>query len=194
MLDFCQIIIILLIYKNQKSRKTQEARKCLQKEKKSKGLFYLIFTLTIIAALTISCKNKPTGSNDFAGFDENMALNGSTLTKDDFTKFIGKTIRSRAPISGGIGYFWAEFSADGIKFGQGDSENKGSLPEDAQLNLDALADNKANFKADNNKGGSIKFELDADNKITDIIVTISSGASPDIIAAMKSGVKCQFVN
>ena len=87
--------------------------------KKSKGLLYLIFTLTIIAALTISCKNKPTGTSDFAGFDENMALNGSTLSRDDFTKFIGKTIRSRDPISGNIGYFWAEFSAEGIKFRQG---------------------------------------------------------------------------
>ena len=125
-----------------------------------------------------------------------MALNGSTLTKDDFTKFIDRTIRSRDPISGGIGYFWAEFSADGIKFGQGDSENKGGLPENAQLNLDAFDGSKANFKTDSDRkvGGSIKFELGADNKITDIIVTISSGASSDIIAAMKSGVKCQFVN
>ena len=162
-----------------------------RKEKKSKGLFYLIFTLTIIAALTISCKNKPTGTSDFSGFNEYVDLN----VKEGFSQFKGKTIRSRDALSGGMGYFWATFDDKGINYGAGDegSKPRGGYSYQAKLNNDALENNgsKANFS--DNKG-SIQFLANAGEKVSKITVTFDkdSGYAKEYIDA--SPFECQFVN
>ena len=157
-----------------------------RKEKKSKGLFYLIFTLTIIAALTISCKNKPTGTNEFAWEDETVTIDTGKIDKDSFKKIIEKTIRSDNSLDvGGVGYFWAEFSADGIKYGQGDAGSPpqggshkgkhGSYDYTSTLNIDAMADNKLN-SSDNKI--SLEFTFN-NNEIANVKVkfTDSSGTS-----------------
>ena len=154
-----------------------ERKEKKRKEKKSKGLFYLIFALTIIAALTISCKNKPTGTSDFAGFDDTVSIGSNLITTNDYQTIIKKhnTIRSRKAISadGITGYFWGEFVDDGIKYGQGTVDYKGGLPHKATLSPVAFSTNtnKANF---NNNDGSIEFQLDNSNTITNIKITLSN--------------------
>ena len=80
-------------------------------------------------------------------------------------------MRSINPISGNIGYFWGEFNDSGIRYGQGDEEYKGNLPRAANLNLSAFDTNKFNFS---NNEGSIEFQLDSGNKITNIKVTLTN--------------------
>ena len=174
-----------------------ERKEKKRKEKKSKGLFYLIFTLTIIAALTISCKNKPTGSNDFSGFNEYTDIDFDDAR--GFAQFVGKTIRSRDALLGSTFYFWATFDDNGIKYGSGSEGSKpitGNLDGyvlHTSLNKSALssANNKANFS--DNKG-SIFFEAKAGDKVSKITVTFDkdSGYAKEYIDA--SPFECQFVN
>ena len=165
-----------------------------RKEKKSKGLFYLIFTLTIIAALTISCKNKPTGTNEFAWVDETIEVPPTytpeepnnpkyEITQKNWSILIDKIIKSEVSLDdGGIGYFWAEFSDTGIKYGQGDAGsppqrgshkgNHGNYDYTSTLNIDAMADNKLNssdgkisliFTLNNNEIANVKVVFTSDS-------------------------------
>lgn len=157
------------------------------KEKKRKGLFYLIITISIIAAIVISCSDKPTASNDFAGFDDSVTVSSTNVTSEDFKTFIGKTIRSREAISkdGIVGYFWAEFNNGGIKYGQGDELNKGGLPHNAQLNTSAFTNSRANF-SDNN--GYVEFQLGG-STITNIQICLTNSSFQ-----MRTNIfDCQFV-
>ena len=165
-----------------------------RKEKKSKGLFYLIFTLTIIAALTISCKNKPTGTSDFSGW-QYLDLDPSK----DFTQFANKTIRSKNGITtdGSTGYLWATFDNAGIKFGQGSEAYKPSGGKHdgyhyyGELNKSLLNTATVTFK-DGDVGGDITFVANQGEKISSIKVKITKGASQDIINLGE--IDCQFVN
>ena len=165
-----------------------------RKEKKSKGLFYLIFTLTIIAALTISCKNKPTGTSDFSGW-QYLDLD----TGKDFTQFANKTIRSKSGITtdGSTGYLWATFDNAGIKFGQGKETSKPSGGSYDGYHYygkltKSLLDNATVTFEDANVEGNITFEAKPGEKISSIKVKITKGASQDIINLGE--IDCQFVN
>ena len=164
------------------------------KEKKSKGLFYLIFTLTIIAALTISCKNKPTGTNEFAGFDENVTISGGSFTIDDFKSFKGRTIRSITQYGDYDGlYLWAEFDDNGIRYGSGSKDRPDNLAGTATLQTDAFKDSqKADFS---NNDGSIQFEL-KDGKISSILVIIKGlhHTLEGSTVGTETPIPCQFVN
>ena len=169
-----------------------------RKEKKSKGLFYLIFTLTIIAALTISCKNKPTGTNEFAWVDADIKapnINEGTAeppkfeikTKEDWKTFLGKTLISEEGITTDkLWYFWAEFTTDGIKWGINNSKTTPPANYSATVSLsqDVFTENKANFTGpviSQNLGsqkGNIQFTVDPnDGTIMDVIVTFTDGTS-----------------
>ena len=173
-----------------------ERKEKKRKEKKSKGLFYLIFTLTIIAALTISCKNKPTGTNDFSGFEY---VNINFDSEEGFAQFVGKTIRSKAAITvdGSTGYFWATFDDKGISFGQGTEAYKptggehSGYPHFGQLNKSALSKNgnKANFN-DTKVKGDILFEANVGEDVNKIIVNITDGASAEYL---NKNFDCGFV-
>ena len=181
-----------------------ERKEKKRKEKKSKGLFYLIFTLTIIAALTISCKNKPTGTNDFAGFDENVALKDGSdkITEENFKNFVNRTIHSRDSIdengdgkADGYKWFWAKFDASGIQFdvlGTPSLEKAPNYRYNATLSANPLSDNTANFDAGKGPKGddvkaTIKFELE-NSKIKNIIVTFQAGTDFN-----NSAISCQFL-
>ena len=156
-----------------------ERKEKKRKEKKSKGLFYLIFTLTIIAVLTISCNKKTTETSDFMGWDESVGIDSAA----DFKQFKGKTIRSVEGITTDkLFYFWATFDDNGIKFGQSDAEHKGSLPNRGLLNASPLGDSyTANFTGEIQ--GTITFTADAlaeggiESKVKSIKVYFQKGTS-----------------
>ena len=189
----------------QKLKKSKDAggKKMLikRKEKKSKGLFYLIFTLTIIAALTISCKNKATGTNEFAWEDVDIQVPADSSGKHEITKanwkglLGGKTIISKRtlpldinyPDDLGILYFWGEFTDDGFKWGTTESDTTPPSYDRGTVTLssDFFNDNQANFNGKDFYGkeqtASIVFTVEADGTISDVTVKFTSGTSYDNI-------------
>ena len=205
----CYLIDIQKLKKSKDKTGGKNAYRKKRKEKKSKGLFYLIFTLTIIAALTISCKNKATGTNEFAWEDVDIKVPATTnpdapeeapkyeITKANWKDLLGgKTIISKRtlpldpqqPDSFGILYFWGEFTEDGFKWGTTESDttpppyNRGTVA----LSADFFNGNQANFTsksyADKPQTGNIKFTVDeVTHNIEDVTVTFTSGTSYDNI-------------
>ncbi len=168
--------------------------------KKRKGLFYLIITVAIISVMAMGCKNKPTGATNLSGLDENVTVEGGSVTAENFKTFVGKTIHSIDSIDenyDGKGddfkWFWAEFDDTGIKFDvvtTSSVENKPTYRYSATLSSNPLSDNVANFETGKGPNGTvkatIKFELEG-NKISDIIVNFTEGTS------FTSEIKCRFL-
>ena len=143
-----------------------------------------------MAVFSISCKDKPTQTSDFSGFNDNLSIN----TNQGFTQFLGKTIRSRDALESTGSYFWAEFTQDGIKYGAGGETSKPNpYSSTVGLSKDALGTNsKANFTGSSSEGtaqsGSITFENNGD-VITKVGVSFTSGTSYD-----GQTFDCQYLN
>ena len=190
-----------------------------RKEKKSKGLFYLIFTLTIIAALTISCKNKPTGTNEFAWEDETITIPPTVnpdkpeeapkyeVTQENWSTFIDKTIISKSGFSPDGSsdeklknyYLWAKFSASTMKYALTTfDENEKKEPNyDPQnevfLTLSAISENIAEFKdGKNGQKGQVQFTVNqTTGVIENIKVTFTTGVGD--VKPLIAGVDCKFI-
>ena len=130
--------------------------------------------------------------NDFAGFNENVAID--TTTTEGFKQFLGKTIRSKSSLenTSGMAYFWAKFTEDGISYGAG-TESTGSFIHTTFLSKSALNDKVAKFdgKAGTDgvtQEGTITF-ADNGTSITSITVKFTKGTSYE-----GQTIDCQFVN
>ena len=163
----------------------------VKKERKGKGLLCLISIAVLIAVISAGCKNKPTQTNDFAGFDESVSPVDKTK---DFTQFLGRTIRSKSSIgnTSGMAYFWAKFTDDGISYGAG-TEASGNFSQTTFLAKSALNDKVAKFdgKAGSDgvvQEGTITFTDDG-TSITSITVKFTKGTS-----YQGQTIECQFVN
>ena len=149
---------------------------------------YLIAITILIALISTACKSKPTQTSDFSGFDENVAPVNPTR---DFTQFLGKTIRSKEPITQPAFYFWAKFTDEGISYGQG-TDATPSFVNTIFLEKSALSDKAAKFSGNTSSGvtqkGTITFTDDG-TSITSIVVKLEEGTSYD-----GQTISCQFVN
>ena len=161
----------------------------VKKERKGKGLLCLIFIAVIIAVISAGCKNKPTQTNDFAGFDENVQGIGQN---ESLTTLLGKTIRSRNALenSGGMGYLWAKFTEDGISYGQG-GEASPTFNNPLKASQNAFNNYSATFTGTVNEkeqSGDITIQVDS-GIITNVQVKFTKGTSYD-----NQVINCQFVN
>ena len=163
----------------------------VKKERKGKGLLCLISIAVLIAVISAGCKNKPTQTNDFAGFDESVS---PVDTSKDFTQFLGRTIRSKSSIgnTSGMAYFWAKFTEDGISYGAG-TESSGSFIQTTLLEKSILSTKVANFRGEKGSDGveqtgTIAFDDDG-TSITSITVKFVKGTS-----YAGQTFECQFVN
>ena len=144
-----------------------------------------------MAVFSISCKDKPTQTSDFSGFNDSLSFN-----KDQgFTQFLGKTIRSRDALESTGSYFWAEFTEEGIKYGAGGETSKPN-PYSSTVKLSSSAfgtttNPKADFMGSGSAGtqeGSITFTVDGE-VIKNITVVFTKGTSYD-----GKTIICQFLN
>ncbi len=160
----------------------------VNKERKGKGLLYLIAIAVLIAVISAGCKNKPTQTNDFAGFDENVQ---GIQANESLTTLLGKTIRSRNPITEPSYYLWAKFTEDGISYGIGDSVNP-TFNTALTASANAFNNFKATFSGtinNNKQSGDITIEV-VDGLIKNVKVKFTEGNS----YVDKGDISCQFVN
>ena len=152
-----------------------------------KLLAILIF---FIAIFLVSCRDKPTGLNDFSELNDTLAIDAG----QSFTQFVGRTIRSKESISSGIAaYFWAEFTEDGIKYGSGGETSKpDSYNSTVGLSKTVFGSSYTAYFTGSGSAGSqqgyIRFEVDGDF-FKKIEVKFTSGTSYD-----GQTFDCQFVN
>ena len=111
---------------------------------------------------------------------------------ESLTTLLGKTIRSRNPITEPSYYLWAKFTENGISYGAG-TESTGSFNQTTFLQKSALSDKVAKFdgKAGTDgvtQEGTITF-ADNETSITSITVKFTKGTSYE-----GQTIDCQFVN
>ena len=71
----------------------------VKKERKGKGLLYLIAIAVLIAIVSIACSDKPTAVSDFAEIDDRLLENGTTSSGQKFEKLTLKdTANADSPV------------------------------------------------------------------------------------------------